>query len=89
MRIYFHLKNSHQVMLDPKGVEVAGPQEAQVQTLLAIEELRQEEEGAPFWSGWTLFAVTDAGDRLFTLDLDDVWTGASQAPGSAAVHSML
>ncbi len=46
-----------------------GPQEARLLTLRAVEKLREEQEDAPFWSGWTLIAVDEVGDQLFTLDL--------------------
>jgi hypothetical protein len=73
IRIYFHLKDSHEVLLDMEGVEVADPQEARVQAALVIEELRPTE--AHYWSGWTLTA-TAGGRVLFAVDLDsDVGTG--------------
>ena len=72
MRIYFHLKGAHEVILDEEGVEVSGPQEARVQALLAIEELRDEKEGQG-WSGWSLVAADDWGTVLFSLDLDSLF----------------
>ena len=67
VRIYFHLKDAHEVLPDDQGVEVAGPQQARAQALEVINELRQKD--ACYWSGWTLVAVDDAGDRLFSLNL--------------------
>ena len=73
MRIYFHLKRGHEVLLDVEGVEVSDPQEARVQAALALEELRPTD--VRYWSGWTLTAVDAAGRVLFSVDLDsNVWT---------------
>ena len=68
MRIYFHLKSAHEVILDPKGVELSDLQEARVHALEVIEELRPKD--AQYWSGWTLAATDAAGAVLFTIDLD-------------------
>jgi hypothetical protein len=68
VRIYFHLKSAHEVILDPTGVEVSGSQDARVQASEVIEELRQTD--ARYWSGWTLTATDAAGAVLFTVDLD-------------------
>ena len=73
VRIYFHLRDGHEVLLDGEGVEVSDPHEARVQAALVIEELRLTE--AQYWSGWTLTA-TAGGRVLFAVDLDsNVWTG--------------
>jgi hypothetical protein len=72
IRIYFHLKDAHEVLVDVEGVEVSDPQEARVQAALALEELRPTD--VRYWSGWTLTAVDAAGRVLFSVDLDsDVW----------------
>ena len=67
MRIYLHLKDVHQTIVDDEGVEVCGTREARIQALLAIEEL--QEEDARDWSGWILMATDAHGRVLFTLDL--------------------
>ena len=67
VRVYFHLRRGHEVMPDDQGVDVSGPDEARVQALQVIDELRQKD--ARYWLGWSLVAVDDAGDTLFTLDL--------------------
>jgi hypothetical protein len=73
VRIYFHLRDAHEVLLDVEGVEVSDPQEARVQAALALEELRPTD--VRYWSGWTLTAVDAAGRVLFAVDLDsNVWT---------------
>ena len=68
MRIYFHLKDAHETIVDDEGVEVVGTREARIQALLAIEELQEEDPRN--WSEWTLEATDAAGRVLFTLDLD-------------------
>jgi len=68
VRIYFHLKDAHETIVDDEGVEVGGTREARIQAHLAIEEL--QEEDSRNWSGWTLEVTDAAGRVLFTLDLD-------------------
>jgi Domain of unknown function (DUF6894) len=73
VRIYFHLKDAHEVLLDVEGVEVSDPNEARVQAALVIEELRLAD--AQYWSGWTLTAIAAGGRVLFSVDLDsNVWS---------------
>jgi Domain of unknown function (DUF6894) len=74
VRIYFHLKDAHEVLLDVEGVEVSDPQEARNQAALVIEELRPKD--VQYWSGWTLTAIDPTGRVLFAVDLDrNVWSG--------------
>src|SRR5918994_272706 len=68
IRIYFHLKDAHEVLLDAEGVEVPDPQEARIQATSVIEELRPKD--AQYWSGWTLTAIDASGRVLFAVDLD-------------------
>ena len=68
MRIYYHLKDSHESILDEKGVEVSDREEARAQASRVIEELRQAD--SRYWSGWVLIAADEAGNRLFSIDLD-------------------
>ena len=73
MRIYFHLKDAHEVLLDVEGVEVSDPHEARNQAALVIEELRPKD--VQYWSGWTLTAIDASGRVLFSVDLDsNVWS---------------
>ena len=73
MRIYFHLKDAHEVLLDVEGVEASDPHEARAQAALVIEELRPED--VQYWSGWTLTAIAAGGRVLFSVDLDsNVWS---------------
>ena len=74
IRIYFHLKDAHEVLLDVGGVEVSDPHEARHQAALVIEELRPKD--VQHWSGWTLTAIAAGGRVLFSVDLDsNVWSG--------------
>jgi hypothetical protein len=76
MRIYFHLKNANEVLLDVEGVEVSDPREARAQAALVIEELRPTD--VQCWSGWTLTAVDAGGGVLFSVDLDsNVWSAGA------------
>ena len=68
MRIYFHLKDAHETILDDEGVEVVGTREARIQALLAVDELQEEDPRN--WLGWTLEATDAAGRVLFAIDLD-------------------
>ena len=73
MRIYFHLKDAHEVLLDAEGIEVSDPHEARNQAASVIEELRPE--NVQYWSGWTLTAIAAGGRVLFSVDLDsNVWS---------------
>jgi hypothetical protein len=71
LRVYFHLRSAHDVILDPEGVEVSNLQEARVQAIRAMEELRHEDAAAAReWSGWTLTVADASGTILFSLNLD-------------------
>jgi len=68
MRLYFNLVDGSEVILDESGVEVSRQEEARVEALNAIRELR--EGGATIdWGAWSL-KITDAGGRvLYSLPL--------------------
>jgi hypothetical protein len=73
VRVYFHLKDAHEVLLDVEGVEVTDLHEVRAQAAMAIEELRSDD--VQYWSGWTLTAVDAAGRILFSVDLaTNVWS---------------
>ena len=64
MRYYFHLVSNMGNIPDSEGVEVASLSHAKTQALMAIEELRSEEDATDDdWVGWRL-EVTDASGRL-------------------------
>jgi hypothetical protein len=69
--VYFHLRSAHDVIFDLEGLEVSDLQEARVQAIRALEEVRQEDASAVRdWSGWTLTVADARGTVLFSLDLD-------------------
>jgi hypothetical protein len=73
VRIYFHLKDAQEVLLDVEGVEASGPQQARAQPALVIEELQPKD--VQFSSGWTLTATDAAGQVLFAVNLDStIWS---------------
>ena len=65
MRCYFNLVNGHEKIMDQDGIEVRDIEQARVQALKAIDELR-EEDGAAMsdWNDWSL-EVTDASGTVF------------------------
>ena len=68
LRIYFHLKNAHEAIHDPDGIEVADLEEALTEAIKAIEEvLRQDPCVAGSWSGWTLDVAERSGAVLFSV----------------------
>ena len=71
MRLYFHLKDAHEVIRDVEGIEVADLEDARAQAIRAIAELRREDASAARdWSGWTLSVADERGTVVFALDLD-------------------
>jgi hypothetical protein len=71
VRLYFHLKDAHEMIPDLEGVEVVGVREARIQAIRAIQELRQNDASATRdWSGWTLVVADASGALVFSLDLD-------------------
>jgi hypothetical protein len=70
MRCYFHLLNGHEAILDETGVEVLDLETAKAEAHRAIEELREEYDGAADeWSGWRLNVVSSLGALLYSADL--------------------
>jgi hypothetical protein len=71
VRLYFHLKDSRDVIQDPVGAEVSDLEAARAQALRAIDELRREDaSAAQDWSGWTLMVADASGAVLLALNLD-------------------
>jgi hypothetical protein len=72
MRCFFHLVNDHEEIVDNTGIEVQDLENAKVQALLAITELRQE-IGADIedWSGWRLDIVCPRGTLLHSMLLNN------------------
>jgi Domain of unknown function (DUF6894) len=69
MRLFFHLFDGAEVILDHEGVEVADLQEAQSAITYDVNELKREfpiEDR----SGWRLNVADRAGVVLFSIPLD-------------------
>ena len=70
MRCFFHLVTNDDEIPDETGAEVASIDEARVEALKAIDELRREEpSGAADWSGWSLKIADEEGRVLSTIPL--------------------
>lgn len=71
MRFFFNLVCDDEMMIDDEGVEVRDIEHARVQALKAIAELRLE-AGTDLveWSRWRLEVVNEAGDTVFSLQLN-------------------
>jgi len=64
VRYFFSLVNSHEVIPDEEGIELADARAAVVTAYKTIEELRSEDPSeAHEWPGWKL-EITDASGRL-------------------------
>lgn len=72
MRCFFHLVNDFEEIVDNSGIEVHDLENAKVQALLAITELRHE-IGAEIedWSGWRLDIVCPQGTLLHSMPLNN------------------
>jgi hypothetical protein len=71
VRVFFHLSRAHEVFRDREGIEVADLEEARVQAISAIEEIRNEDHDATRgWSGWTLTIADESGEILLSITLD-------------------
>jgi hypothetical protein len=72
MRCHFHVVNASEVIPDETGVEVSGLEEARVEALQAIEEMRQADAaGTNDWKGWSLNVAETTGRVLFSIPLND------------------
>jgi hypothetical protein len=70
MRCYFHLVNGHTELIDDDGVEVSNLENAKVQALMAVNELRREYDGAiEDWGGWHLQILCQDGTLLHSFPL--------------------
>jgi hypothetical protein len=70
MRCYFNLVNGTEEIIDDDGIEVSGIEQARVQALKAIAELRQEDNDlASEWRNWRLEVSDSEGHVLFTISL--------------------
>lgn len=70
MRCYFNLVRGDDVIADPVGIEVEDIQQARIQALHAINEMREEMGDAiDSWDDWRLEVVDSIGRTLFSVDL--------------------
>jgi len=73
MRCYFHLVSRYDVIADETGIDVADLEAAEAHARLAIEELRQEDDGSDeAWEGWQLSVADASGDVLLSIPLKAV-----------------
>jgi len=71
MRFYFNLVDGSEVILDKSGVEVPSQEEARVEAVKAIRELR-EEDATTDWDAWTLEIADGSGRVFFSLPLESL-----------------
>lgn len=72
MRCFFHLVNDYEEIVDNSGIEVHDLENAKVQALLAITELRHEiGPEIEDWSGWRLDIVCPQGTLLHSMPLNN------------------
>jgi hypothetical protein len=73
MRCYFNLVNGSEKIIDQDGIEVKNIEQARVQALKAIEELREEEDASESeWANWSLEVTDSAGTVFFSINLGGV-----------------
>jgi hypothetical protein len=91
MRIFFHLTNGHDSILDEEGLEVTELASAQREVLRTIDEIRQTDASqAHEWNGWMLSVVSDAGAMILSLDLHELnsghLNGIFETPAGGPMH---
>jgi hypothetical protein len=70
-RYFFNLVSDGKVIPDEKGINLSVLDDALIQAVQAVEELRHEDlvpVGA--WQGWWLQVTDDAGQIVLSLSLD-------------------
>ncbi|HZH12101.1 MAG TPA: hypothetical protein VEZ24_17250 [Microvirga sp.] len=71
MRCFFHLLSGEDTILDDQGLEISDLHEAEVQALMAIQEVRQEVGSIDEdLKGWHLHVVDGSGAILMSFPLD-------------------
>ena len=71
MRCFFHLLSGDDTILDNHGLEISDLQEAEVQALMAIQEVRQELDSIDEdLKGWHLHVVDRLGATMLSIPLD-------------------
>jgi hypothetical protein len=70
MRLFFHLTNGRDLILDEEGIDVADLERAEREARAAVQELRQENDFDPLrWHGWRLEVTDPAGTVLMRISL--------------------
>jgi len=73
MHCFFHLLSGDDTILDDQGLEISDLYEAEVQAMIAIQEVRQEVDSMDEdLKGWHLHVVDAAGSILMSIPLDAV-----------------
>ncbi|WP_230532326.1 DUF6894 family protein [Microvirga roseola] len=74
MKCYFNLVNGPERIADKSGVEVKDLDQARLQGLKAIEELREENGAASReWKNWRLEVTDSTGALLFSISLGETF----------------
>jgi hypothetical protein len=70
MKCYFNLVNGSEKITDQDGIEVRDIEQAHVQAMKAIAELREEDDNASSdWANWSLEVTDSFGTVLFSINL--------------------
>ena len=71
MRLYFHLVNSDEKILDNEGVDISNLDEARTQALETVAQFAASGEiGPESLTAWRLEATDSSGAVAFTINLD-------------------
>jgi len=69
MKCYFNLVNGSEKITDQDGIEVRDIEQAHVQAMKAIAELREEDDNASSdWANWSLEVTDSFGTVLFSIN---------------------
>jgi hypothetical protein len=70
MKCYFNLVNGSERIIDQDGIEVRDIEQAHVQAVKAIAELREEDDATSSdWANWSLEVTDSFGNVLFSINL--------------------
>jgi hypothetical protein len=73
MRCYFNLVNGSERINDQDGIEVRDIEQARIQALKAISELREEDDATSSdWANWSLEVTDSFGNILFSINLGGI-----------------
>jgi len=74
-RLFFHLVNGQETILDHEGVEVAPAYVGQINKI--VDEVRSEEPELPDTEGWCIEIVGEDGARIATIPLNRALSNAA------------